>query len=134
MFSVDTKGLVGINPRVEKLISHLDIGSSNVRLIGIWGPGGMGKTTLAKVVCGMVYNQFEAYSFIANVREDSEKYGLLQLQKRLLNDLLMERDVNIHDVDINGVLMIKNRLRHKKILLVLDDVDDLKQLEKFWFR
>ena len=78
----------------------------------------------------MVSNQFEACSFIADVRKDSEKYSLLQLQKRLLNDLLMERDVNIHDVDIDGVFMIKNRLRHKKILLVLDDVNDLEQLEK----
>jgi hypothetical protein len=54
-----------------------------------------------------------------------------------LNQLLNERDVNIHDVG-NGVLMIKNRLRHKKILLVLDDVNESDQLEKLagkndWF-
>uniref|UniRef100_A0A2N9G1W6 ADP-ribosyl cyclase/cyclic ADP-ribose hydrolase n=1 Tax=Fagus sylvatica TaxID=28930 RepID=A0A2N9G1W6_FAGSY len=100
----------------------------------------MGKTTLARVVYGMVSNQFEACSFIVDVREVYEKAGkdgLLQLQKQILNELLMERDVNIHDVD-NGVLMIKNRLRHKKILLVLDDVNKLGHLKKLagehgWF-
>uniref|UniRef100_A0A2N9G493 Uncharacterized protein n=1 Tax=Fagus sylvatica TaxID=28930 RepID=A0A2N9G493_FAGSY len=100
----------------------------------------MGKTTLARVVYGMVSKQFEACSFIVDVREVYEKAGkdgLLQLQKQILNELLMERDVNIHDVD-NGVLMIKNRLRHKKILLVLDDVNKLGHLKKLagehgWF-
>ena len=97
----------------------------------------MGKTTLAKVVCGMVYNQFEACGFVTNVREVSENiHGLLQLQKTLLNQLL-KIDVNIHD-DNTGVHMIMNRLRHKKILLVLDDVNDFNQFEKLagendWF-
>uniref|UniRef100_A0A2N9GGH9 NB-ARC domain-containing protein n=1 Tax=Fagus sylvatica TaxID=28930 RepID=A0A2N9GGH9_FAGSY len=82
-------------------------------------------------------NQFEACSFIANVREVNETHGLLQLQKTLLNELLLEKDVNIGEVD-NGVFIIKNRLRHKKILLVLDDVNELEQLMKLagendWF-
>uniref|UniRef100_A0A7N2LLC4 ADP-ribosyl cyclase/cyclic ADP-ribose hydrolase n=2 Tax=Quercus lobata TaxID=97700 RepID=A0A7N2LLC4_QUELO len=97
----------------------------------------MGKTTLARVVYEMVSNQFEACSFIGNIREFSEKYGLHQLQEKLLNELLVHKDIKVKDVD-NGAHMIKTRLCHKKILLVLDDVHDLDQLNKLvgehdWF-
>ena len=126
---IDTKELVGITSRVEKLMSHLAIESNGVRLIGINGMGGMGKTTLARVVYKMISNQFEACSFISNVREVYEKYGILQLQQTLLNDLLILGDIKVKDVD-DGVFMIKNRLCHKKIILVLDDVNELDQLNK----
>ncbi|KAK9993312.1 hypothetical protein SO802_023015 [Lithocarpus litseifolius] len=106
-FSIDTKSLVGINFRVEKLKSQ---------------------TTLARVVYDMVSNQFEACSLIANVREVYEKYGLLRLQETLMNELLMDKDMIVQDVD-NGVLMIKNRLHHKKVLLILDDVNELDQMK-----
>uniref|UniRef100_A0A7N2RB69 ADP-ribosyl cyclase/cyclic ADP-ribose hydrolase n=1 Tax=Quercus lobata TaxID=97700 RepID=A0A7N2RB69_QUELO len=89
----------------------------------------MGKTTLARVVYSMISNQFEACSFVANVREVCEKYGILQLQQKLLNDLSILRDMNVKDVD-NAVYMIKNRLRHKKILLIIDDVNELDQMNK----
>ena len=50
----------------------LAIGSNDVRFIGVWGMGGMGKTTLARVVYHMVSKEFEAYSFIEDVRENFE--------------------------------------------------------------
>ena len=114
--------------RVEKLKSYLTIESNDVRIIGIWGTGGMGKTALARVVYRMVSNKFEACCFIANVREEYEKYGLRKLQKRLLKKLLMLKNLILHDVD-DGVQMMKNRLHNKKILLVLDDITKLDQLE-----
>ena len=115
--------------RVEKLKSYLTIESNDVRIIGIWGPGGMGKTALARVVYRMVSNKFDACCFIENVREESKKCGLCKLQKRLLKKLLMPKNLILHDVD-DGVQIMKNRLRNKKILLVLDDITELDQLEK----
>jgi len=126
---IDSKELVGITSKVEKLMSHLAIESNGVCLIGNRGMGGMGKTTPARVVYKMISNQFEACSFISNVREVYEKYGIVKLQQKLLNDLLILRDIKLKDVD-DGVFMIKSRLHHKNILLVLDDVNELDQLNK----
>ena len=36
--------------RVEKLMSHLAIESNDVRIIGIWGTGGMGKKLLLELL------------------------------------------------------------------------------------
>ena len=136
-FPKDTKGLVGIDSRVGDLMSLLAIGSNDVFFVGIWGMGGIGKTTLARVVYDKVFNEFQGGCFIANVRSESEKCGLLPLQQKLIREILMEESVNIRD-DYDGIDIIKNRLCHKKILLVLDDVNQFNQLEKLvgdsrWF-
>ena len=91
--------------------------------------GGMGKTTLARVAYKMVSNEFEACCIIYNVREKCETVGgLLSLQKSLISQISKETNLNIEDV-YDGVHMIKKRLSHKRILLVLDDVDESNKLK-----
>nr|XP_023918696.1 protein SUPPRESSOR OF npr1-1, CONSTITUTIVE 1-like [Quercus suber] len=136
-FPYITRDLVGIYSRMVELESFLAIGSNDVRIIGVWGMGGMGKTTLARVVYHMVSKEFEAYSFIEDVRENSEKHGLVGLQHKLISNILEETDLKIRD-KYDGVLKIRNRLCHRRILLVLDDVNKLDQLkmlagEHDWF-
>ena len=132
-----TKNFVGIESTIAKLIPLYLGFENNVCMIGIYGMGGLGKTTLARVVYDEFHSHFEGSSFIANVREDSKKHGLPQLQQQLLEDILEDQNINIRNV-YQGVNMIKKRLCHKKVLLVIDDVNQLDQLENLvgdqdWF-
>ncbi|XP_030933582.1 TMV resistance protein N-like isoform X2 [Quercus lobata] len=135
--SIVPSDLVGINSRMEKLENLLDMGLKDTLLMGIWGMGGMGKTTLVEVVHGRFLNHFEGNSFLANVREQGRGPGLVSLQKKLLSDILIGRSIDFSNVHW-GREEIRKRLSHKKVLIILDDVDHPKQLEalvgdKNWF-
>ena len=137
--SVVPTDLVGINSRMEDLVNLLDMGLNDSQFIGIWGMGGMGKTTLAEVVHGRFLNHFEGNSFLANVKEQSRglDLGLVSLQKKLLSDILIGRSIDFSNVR-GGSEEIRKRLSHKKVLIILDDVDHPKHLEalagdKNWF-
>ncbi|XWS30848.1 hypothetical protein CRYUN_Cryun23aG0026300 [Craigia yunnanensis] len=124
----DYKGLIGIGPRMEQIISLLCIGGEDVRIIGIWGMAGIGKTTLAQAVYDEVSGQFESCYFLANVRGESEKHGAITLRDKLLSKLLNEENLHIGTPRI-GSTFSKDRLCRKRVLVVLDDVNDLDQLE-----
>uniref|UniRef100_A0A7N2MI78 ADP-ribosyl cyclase/cyclic ADP-ribose hydrolase n=1 Tax=Quercus lobata TaxID=97700 RepID=A0A7N2MI78_QUELO len=123
-----TKNFAGMESTIAKMIPLYLGFENNVYMIGIHGMGGLGKTTLARIVYDEFHSHFEGSSFIANVGEDSQKYGLPRLQKQLLVDILKDKEINIRNV--YGVDMIKKRLCHKKVLLVIDNVNHLDQLEK----
>ncbi|XP_039155648.1 LOW QUALITY PROTEIN: disease resistance protein RUN1 [Eucalyptus grandis] len=116
--------LVGIDSRVEELISlsQKESDGDDVLMIGIWGPGGIGKTTIAKATYNAIERHFQGSIFLERVRETSNKCSLVELQKRLLSQILPPKHPSVHSV-AEGVSLIKERLYCKKVLLVLDDVD-----------
>ncbi|CAN6685001.1 unnamed protein product [Malus baccata var. baccata] len=124
--SCNLKGYIGIEGRNKKIESLLSINSPDACItVGIWGMGGIGKTTLAETVFHKLSSKFEASCFVKNVRENSEKAdGLDHLEKTLLKEILKEEGLSI------GSTRVQKRLSRTKVLIVLDDVSSSMQMER----
>nr|XP_043631884.1 disease resistance protein Roq1-like [Erigeron canadensis] len=119
--------LVGMRTRLQEMIAHLEMGSDDVLMVGIWGVGGGGKTTLAASVYMEISRQFEGSCIVENIREKSRKYGFEKLQEDILSSIL-NKNVEVPSI-IEGKNKIKTMLCRRKVLILLDDVDKLDQLQ-----
>ena len=120
---------VGLQSQVQQVKSLLDEGSDDgVHMVGLYGTGGLGKSTLAKAIYNLIVDQFECSCFLENVKESSAPAlkNLKHLQEEILLKALRLK-TKLGGVS-EGIPYIKERLHSKKILLILDDVDDMKQL------
>jgi len=120
---------VGVESRVQEMVQLLEQKQSNdVLLLGIWGMGGIGKTTIAKAIYNKIGRNFQGRSFLADIREVwGQEAGHICLQQQLLFDIHKENNTKIHNTE-SGKMILRERLRHKRILLILDDVNKLQQL------
>lgn len=120
---------IGYDTCYEYLSLFLEMGSNDVLMVGIEGASKMGKTMIAKAIYDDIFHAFDGSSFIKDIAQKSKQpNGLVYLQMKLLSDVLKGEKLDvITSVEI-GMNEINERLRKKKILIVLDDVSNLDQL------
>ncbi|KAL8128302.1 hypothetical protein AgCh_015041 [Apium graveolens] len=116
------KYLFGIDSAVEQIYQKLSMDHNDVRVIGICGMGGIGKTTIAKAFYDKYSHKFDVSCFNENIRHYSHGgSSLLPLLKQLLIDLLAKNDCKVFDVE-SRICKLKQILYSKKALVILDDL------------
>ncbi|XP_028949605.2 disease resistance protein RPV1-like isoform X3 [Malus domestica] len=119
--------VIGRGYYVESLNMWLEDGSNDVGVAVIHGMGGIGKTTIAKIAYNQNFNKFQASSFLSDIRETSKQAnGFVHLQMKLLSDIQRGKMEKIYSLD-EGIVKIKRVVRCKRVLIVLDDVENLEQ-------
>ncbi|KAK2994451.1 hypothetical protein RJ640_015802 [Escallonia rubra] len=121
--------LIGIDLRARNINSWIQDVSNDVGIVAICGIGGIGKTTITKYLYNLNFERFEGSSFLASVREISKQPDdLVRLQRQLLSDILKGKKEKIYNAD-QGIVRIKEALCCRKVLVVVDDVDQVDQLD-----
>ncbi|XP_013601762.1 PREDICTED: disease resistance protein RPS6-like [Brassica oleracea var. oleracea] len=123
--SNDFDDMVGIKSHMKSMNSMLNLESEEVIMVGVWGLCGVGKTTIGRALFSQLSCQFQGSIFIDKTKKNftrakSDDYNThLFLQTQFLAEVLDQKDIKIH-----GLGAVEERLGHKRVLVVFDDMDD----------
>jgi hypothetical protein len=112
---------VGLKEKSRHVVDILHHMGNNVGILGIYGMGGIGKTTLAKQVYNQEQSRFENKCFLKDVK-DAKGTAIMDLQMKMVKDLLGE-DVKM----LGDYAHCFEIIQKKKLLLVIDDISEMKQ-------
>ncbi|XP_033142917.1 protein VARIATION IN COMPOUND TRIGGERED ROOT growth response isoform X2 [Brassica rapa] len=133
--SKDSENFVGIEDHVAKLSVLLQLDAEEVRMVGLWGSSGIGKTTIARVLFQRLSQHFRGSIFIDRAfvsktmeifkEANPDDYNMkLHLQRNFLSEILGKGDIKINHLSAVG-----ERLKNQKVLIFIDDFDDQVVLE-----
>ncbi|KAG2289140.1 hypothetical protein Bca4012_029856 [Brassica carinata] len=123
--SNDFDDMVGIKSHMKNMNSLLNLESEEVIMVGVWGLCGVGKTTIGRALFSQLSCQFQGSIFIDKTKKNltrakSDDYNTqLYLQTQFLAEVQDQKDIKIQ-----GLRAVEERLGHKRVLVVFDDMDD----------
>ncbi|XP_056163539.1 disease resistance protein RUN1-like [Syzygium oleosum] len=116
---------IGLDSQLQALYSLLQLDVGEVRVVGISGSSGIGKSALARALYHRIADQFDWSCFLTNVKDILSQDGLFKMQGTPFSDIhgdgVLEFGNDTHVV----INFMRSKLHNKSILLVLDDVEGL---------
>lgn len=109
----DFDDFVGMEDHIEEIRSRLRLESEEVKMVGIWGPSGIGKTTIARAAFNRLSCNFQGSIFIDRAfvsktrniykRANPDDYNMrLHLQRNFLCEILGKRHLKIDHLGAVG--------------------------------
>ncbi|XP_059073352.1 TMV resistance protein N-like [Cryptomeria japonica] len=121
-------GLEEVVADFEMTVNEFAKNHPDNQIVGIWGMGVSGKTTLAKELYNKKCSSIEKSSFLFDIRNVASKNKLHKMQRQLLQDFGFFIDPPFNNIE-QGKKILYNYLRSVPVFIILDDVDHTNQLE-----